>query len=61
MIQILSLPQDFEDLFDGTLGDGDTNTAELELKTDYKPFDCKYYMVYRINKDAFIKELQCLV
>ena len=49
--QLLRLLDNFQDLFDGTLGDWDTDPANLELKTDSKPFNCKYYPVPRnINK-----------
>ena len=33
--QLLSLPEDFEDLFDGTLGDWDTEPADLEINPHY--------------------------
>ena len=48
-------------MFDGTLGDWDTETVDLELKPDSKPFNSKYYLVPRINKIFFQKELKRLV
>ena len=48
--QLLSLLEDLEDLFDGTLVDWDTEPVNLELKPCYKPFYCKYYLVPIINK-----------
>ena len=48
-------------MFDVTLGDWDTDTVDLELNPDYKPFNCKYYLVPRINKESFRKELERLV
>ena len=59
--QLLVILKDFEELFDGTLGDWDTHPVDLELNIDSKPFNCKYYPVPRINKDTFIKELDHLV
>ena len=59
--QLLRLLQYFEDLFDGTLGELDTNTVNIELKPDSKPFNCKYYLVPRINKETFSKEFKLLV
>ena len=59
--QLLRLLEYFEDLFDGTLGDRDTVSVDLELKPGSKPFNSKYYMVPRINKENFCKELKCLV
>ena len=58
---LLSLLEDFEDLFDGTLGDWATETVDLELNPDYKPFNSRYYPVPIINKLIFRKELKCLV
>ena len=61
-IQLLRILQDFEDLFDGTLGDWDTDTINIELKPYYKTFNCKkYYQVPIFNKETFCKELQRLV
>ena len=60
-IQLLSLLDDSEDLFDGTLGDWATDTVDLEIKLGYKPFSSKYYPVPRIKKETFHKELKRLV
>ena len=49
--QLLRLLKYFEDLFDDTLGDWDTEPIDLELKPYSKPFNCKYYLVPRINKE----------
>ena len=54
--QILRILKDFEDLFDGTQGDWDTDPADLELNTDSKLFNCKYYLVSIIKNDTFCKE-----
>ena len=59
--QLLRLLQDFEDLFDGTLGDWATEPVDIELKPGYKQFNSKYYPVPRINKETFSKELKFLV
>ena len=50
----------FEDLFDGTLVDWDTDPVELELKKGSKPFNSKYYPVPRINKETFPKTASTL-
>ena len=39
--QVLRLLKDSEDLFDGTLGDWDTEPVNLELNTGSKPFNSK--------------------
>ena len=56
-----SLLEDFEDLFYGTLGDWDTEPVDLELNPDSKPFNSRYYLVPRINKEIFWKQLKRLV
>ena len=58
---LLSLPEDFKELFDGNLGDWVTEPFDLELKPDSKPFNSRYYPVPRINKKFFRKELKRLV
>ena len=58
---LLSLLEDFEDLFNGTLGDWATEPVDLELKPGSKPFNSRYYPVPRINKEFFCKEPKRLV
>ena len=53
--QLLSLLQYFEYLFDGPLGDWDTEPIDLELKPYSNQFNFKCYQVHRINKDDFCK------
>ena len=53
--------ESFEDLFDGTLGNWATDPVNLELNTDYKPFNSIYHPVPIINKETFQKELNLLV
>ena len=48
--QLLRLLEDFEDLFDGTLGDMDTEPVDLEINPGSKPFSSKYYTFPIINK-----------
>ena len=48
-------------MFDGTLGDWDNETVNLELNTGSKPFNIKYYLIPRIKKENFIKDLKHLV
>ena len=59
--QLLSILRDFGNFFDGTIGDWDTDTVDLKLKTKYKPFNFKYYMVRMINKKNFHNKLEHLV
>ena len=58
---LLSLLEDFEDLFYGTLGNWSTEPVNLELKPDSKPFNSRYYPVPIINKEKFQKYLKRLL
>ena len=58
--QLLKLLTEFEDLFDGTLGEWDTDPVSLELKPDVKPYAGKPYPVPRSHRDTLIKEVQRL-
>ena len=53
--------EDFEDLFDGTLGDWSTESVDLELNPYSRQFNSRYYPVPRINKEIFRNELKRLV
>ena len=50
---LLSLCEDFEDLFDGNFGNRATEDVELELNPDPTPFNSRYYPVARTNKETF--------
>ena len=47
---LIVLLEDFEDLFDSSLGDWANEPVDLELNPDPKPFDSRYYIVPRIKK-----------
>jgi hypothetical protein len=51
---------EFEELFDGTLGEWDTERVSLELKEGVKPYSCKSYPVPRLHKDTLKKEVRRL-
>ena len=59
--QIPRILEGFEDLFDDTLGDWETEPVNLELNPYYKPFDSKYYPIPRIKKETFRKDIKRLV
>ena len=59
--QLIRLFEEFEDLFDGTLGDWDIEPVNLEINPGSKPFNSKYYPWIKINKEIFCKELIFLV
>ena len=57
----LILLEDFDHLFDGTLGNWATEFVNLELNPNPKPFNSRYYPPPIIDKDIFRKELKRLV
>ena len=59
--QLLGLIKDFEYFFDVTIGEWDTEPVYLELSPNSKPFNCKHYLVPRINKDRFHNAIKHLV
>ena len=58
---LLKLLKQYETLFDGTLGRWNTTPVNIELRTNSKPVNTKWYPVPRINKLTFKKELMRLV
>ena len=59
--QLLRLLENFEVLFDGTLGYWDIEPVNLEINPGSKPFNSKYHPLIIINKEFFSKEIKCLV
>ena len=51
-IELLDLLMEFEELFDGTLGEWDTDRVSLELKEGARPYSCNPYPVPRLHKDT---------
>ena len=58
--KLLDLLKEFEDLFDGTLGEWNTEPVHLELKEGAKPFHGRPFPVPKIHKNTLIKELNRL-
>eukprot|EP00804_Cyclotella_cryptica_P019354 CCRYP_006181-RA/>CCRYP_006181-RA protein AED:0.28 eAED:0.32 QI:0/0/0/1/0/0/4/0/360 len=57
---LLELLTEFEELFDGTLGDWNTEPVSLELKEGTKPYHGRAYPVPKYHKETTIKELNRL-
>ena len=57
---LLSLLTEFEELFDGTLGDWKTNPVTLRLKPGSIPYHGKPYPVPHVHKDTLRKEVDRL-
>ena len=58
---LIILLEDFEILFDVSLGDWATEPVDLELNIYPKPFNIRYHPFPIINKEIFLKELKRLV
>ena len=58
---MLSILNEFEDSFDVSLVEWDTYPVELELNSESKLVNSKYYLARRINKENLQKELQRIV
>ena len=58
--KLLELLKEFEELFDGTLGDWRTEPVSFELKEGAKPYHGRPYPVPKIRKETTIKELNRL-
>ena len=58
---LLQLLKKYKDLFDGTLGRWNTTPVIIELQSNAKPVNARWYPVPRINKTTFKKEMMQLV
>ena len=61
MSQTFTASEEFEDLFDGTLGTWNITTVELELKDNVKPMCSRTYTVPKLHETIFKKEFEGLV
>jgi predicted aspartyl protease len=53
--------EEYEDLFDGTLGKWDMKPYEVELQKDAKPYHAKAYPIPRVHQQALKTEVDRLV
>lgn len=58
--KLISLLREFEELFDGTLGDFQTAPVSLELLPDAKPYHGRPYPIPHIHLDTLKKEIKRL-
>ena len=59
-VQLLSVLREFEELFDGTLGDFDTDPVSLRLNKDAKPYHGRPYPIPHSQLAVFKKEVERL-
>ncbi len=58
--KLLNLQQEFEELFDGTLGDWDCNPASLQLKEGAQPYHGRPFIIPKKHVETLKKEIQRL-
>ena len=58
--KLLKLLTEFEDLFDGTLGDWDTEPVSLKLKEGAKPYHGRPFPTQKAHKETLEKEVKWL-
>ena len=58
--KLLQLLQDFEELFDGTLGDWDCNPVSLQLKAGAQPYHGRSFPIPKKHVETLKKETQRL-
>ncbi len=58
--KLLKLLTEFEDLFDGTLGDWDTEPVSLKLKEGAKPYHGRPFPTPKVHQSTLRKEVKRL-
>ena len=58
--ELLEVLQEFEDLFDGTLGDWNTEPVSFELKRDAKPYHSRAFPIPKAQSETIKKEVKRL-
>ena len=59
-LKLRQLLSNYEELFDGSLGNWKTSPVSVDLKEDAKPYHSRPYSVPHIHKEQFKKELDSL-
>jgi hypothetical protein len=59
--ELLEVLQEFEDLFDGTLGDWKTKPVNLELKNGTTPYHGRAFPIPKVHTETILKEIKRLV
>ena len=60
---LLGLLKEFEDLFDGTLGDWDWDTepVSFKIKEGMKPYHGRAFPIPKVHKETILKEVKRLI
>ena len=60
-LKLLEVLTEFEDLFDGTLGDWNTDPVSFELKEGAKPYHGRAFPIPKVHKQTILKEIERLM
>jgi hypothetical protein len=58
--KLLEVLEEFEDLFNGTLGDWDTEPVSFELKEGAKPYHGRAFPIPKVHKETIMTEIKRL-
>jgi hypothetical protein len=59
--KLLEVLTEFEDLFDGTLGDWDTEPVSFKLKEGAKPYHGRAFPIPQVHKKTIMNEIKRLI
>ena len=59
--KLLEVLMEFEDLFDGTLGDWDTEHVSFEIKEGAKPYHGRAFPIPKAHKETILKEIKIII
>ena len=59
--KLLEVLTEFEDLFDGILGDWDTEPVSFELKEGAKPYHGRALPIPKFHKETLLNEIKSLI
>ena len=59
--KLLEVLTEFEDLFDGTLGDWDTEPVSFQLKKGAKPYHGREFPIPKVHKATILNEIKRLI
>ena len=60
-MELLRVLTEFEDLFDGTLGDWKTEPISFNLKEGTKPYHGRASSIPKVHKETILKEIKRLI
>ena len=58
--KLLEVLIEFEDLFDGTLGDWDTEPVSFKLKEGIQQYHCRAFPIPQVHEETLMTEIKIL-